>query len=176
MTKRINKADRLTFKALQTAIENQELQIALISSKINIPSSPVYNPWEVLLPTLIPAVLGLILIGLVGIIFGLLFMIAGIMLSSNIVKKKMEQRLFDRTKAYFISDYNACNALWDFGGIVLINSANKKLCAIAPEGNWKEFVVLNYSQYMTDKKSEELAKDEEINPNNEELKEDEKAA
>ena len=161
MVKRINKADRLTFKALQTAIEKEELQIALISSKINIPSSPVYNPWEVLLPTLIPTVLGLLFITLVGIIFGLLFMIAGIVLSSNIVKKKMEQKLYERTKAYFVSDYNACNELWDFGGVVLINSANKKSCCIAPDGNWKEFVVLNYSNYMTDKKSEEQQQEQE---------------
>ena len=176
MAKRINKADRLTFKALQTAIENHELQVALISSKINIPSSPVYNPWEVLLPTLIPSLIGLILIGIVGIIFGLLFMIAGIMISSNIVKKKMEQRLYERTKNYIISDYNACNELWDFGGIVLINSANKRLCCIAPEGNWKEFVVLNYSQYMTDKKNEETIKTEETITNQEENEENEKAA
>lgn len=175
MAKRINKADRLTFKALQTAIEKDELQIALISSKINIPSSPVYNPWEVLLPTLVPTVMGLILIGLVGIIFGLMFMIAGIMLSSNLVKKKMEQRLYERTKAYFISNYNAFSELWDFGGIVLINSHNKKLCCLSPEGNWKEFVVLNYSQYMTDKKSEEPM--EEVTLSNEEkISEDEKAA
>ena len=92
MAKRINKADRLTFKALQKAVENEELQIALINSKINIPSSPVYNPWEVLLPSLIPAMIGLFLIWLVGIIFGLIFMICGILLSSNIIKKKMEQR------------------------------------------------------------------------------------
>ncbi|MBR2921758.1 MAG: hypothetical protein IKC10_00395 [Alphaproteobacteria bacterium] len=176
MTKIINKADKLTFKALQTALEKQELQLALISSKINIPSSPVYNPWEVLLPTLIPSLIGLVLIGFIGIMFGLLFMIAGIMLSSNIVKKKMEQRLYERTKAYLISDYNACNELWNFGGIVLINSADKKLCSIAPEGNWKEFIVLNYSQYMTDKKDEESVKTEEIIFNQEEIKEDEKAA
>ena len=48
MAKRINKADKMTFKALQKAVETEELQIALINSKINIPSSPVYNPWEVL--------------------------------------------------------------------------------------------------------------------------------
>lgn len=175
MAKRINKADKMTFKALQKAVETEELQIALINSKINIPSSPVYNPWEVLLPTLIPSMIGLILIWMVGIIFGLLFMIAGIMLSSNLIKKKMEQRLFERSKAYFISDYNCCNELWDFGGIVLINSADKKQCCIAPEGNWKEFVVLNYSQYMVDKKQEktqEASIEEEI----EENKEDEKAA
>ncbi|MBR1948320.1 MAG: hypothetical protein IKA30_00845 [Alphaproteobacteria bacterium] len=162
MAKRINKADRLTFKALQKAVENEELQIALINSKINIPSSPVYNPWEVLLPSLIPAMIGLFLIWLVGIIFGLIFMICGILLSSNVIKKKMEQRLYARTKNYFVSDYNACNELWDFGGIVLINVANKKLCCIAPEGNWKEFVVLNYSHYMIDKKQEEVKEESSI--------------
>lgn len=174
MAKRINKADRLTFKALQTAIDKGELQIALINSKINIPSSPVYNPWEVLLPTLIPTVLGLFLIWLVGIIFGLIFMIAGILLSSNLVKKKMEQRLFDRSKQFFVSDYNSCNELWDFGGIVLINSSNKKHCCVSPEGNWKEFVVLNYSQYMSDKK--EAVVEEVSQASNEDIKENEKAA
>ena len=176
MAKRINKADKMTFKALQKAIETDELHIGLINSKINVPSSPVYNPWEVLLPMLIPTIVGLFLIWLVGIIFGLLCMIAGIMLSSNIIKKKMEQRLFERSKAYFTSDYNSCNELWDFGGIILINSANKKQCCLSPEGNWKEFVVLNYSQYMTDKKQEEVVSQEKENETIEENKEDEKAA
>ena len=61
MSKKINKADKLVFKALQRAIADDRLHICLINSKINIPSSPVYNPWEVLLPTLIPVLLGLIL-------------------------------------------------------------------------------------------------------------------
>ena len=177
MAKRINKADKMTFKALQKAVEAEELQLALINSKINIPSSPVYNPWEVLLPTLIPAMIGLFLIWLVGIIFGLLFMIVGIMLSSNLIKKKMEQRLFERSKNYFISDYNSCNELWEFGGIVLINSSDKKQCCIAPEGNWKDFVVLNYSQYMLDKKQENTQETEAVNEQKaEENKENEKAA
>lgn len=174
MVKRINKADKLTFKALQKAVETEEMQLALISSKINIPSSPVYNPWEVLLPTLIPTIIGLFLIWLVGIIFGLIFMIAGIMLSSNVVKKKMEQRLFERSKSYFVSDYNSCCELWDFGGIVLINSSNKKQCCISPEGNWKEFVVLNYSQYMVEHKQEESKIEETLT--SEENNENEKAA
>ena len=175
MAKRINKADRLTFKALQTAIEKEELQIALINSKVNVPSSPVYNPWEVLLPTLIPTVIGLFLIWLVGIIFGLIFMIAGILLSSNLIKKKMEQRLFERSKQFFVSDYNSCNELWEFGGIVLINSSDKRQCCLSPEGNWQEFVVLNYSQYMTDKKAEDTKEDHSLQNDNE-VHENEKVA
>ncbi len=163
MVKRMNKADSLVFKAMRKAIQEDKLHLCLINSKINIPGSPVYNPWEVLLPTLCPVLLGLILIWAIGILWGLVFMIAGIMLSSNIVKKKLEQRLIERTKNFFVSDYTSCSQLWDFGGIVLVKSDDKKQGCISPEGNWKEFVVINFSEYMTDKKTEkteEVAQDE----------------
>lgn len=154
MSKKINKADKLVFKALQRAIADDRLHICLINSKINIPSSPVYNPWEVLLPTLIPVLLGLILIWSIGILWGLAFMIAGIMLSSNLIKKKFEQRLFDRAKDFFTSSYEHCEELWNLGGIVLLNSQDKKQSCVSPEGNWKEFVILNFADLMTDKKEE----------------------
>ena len=153
MAKRINKADRLVFKALQKAIAEDKIHICLIGSKVNVPGSPVYNPWESLLPILVPVLLGLLLIGLVGILLGLGVMVAGILLSSNLVKKKMEQRLFERTKSFFISSYDACNQLWDFGGVVLVKADDKKYGCISPEGNWKEFVILHFSDLMTDKKT-----------------------
>ncbi len=160
MAKRMNKADALVFKALQKAFEEDKLHLCLINSKINIPGSPVYNPWETLLPILCPVLLGLFLIWAIGILWGLVVMIAGIMLSSNIVKKRMEQRLFDRTQNFFTSDYASCNQLWDFGGIVLVKTEDKKQGCIAPEGNWKNFVILNFSEYMTDNKKEEKTSNE----------------
>lgn len=167
MAKRINKADAMAFKALQKAISEDKLHICLINSKINVPGSPVYNPWELLLPILIPVLIGFILIGLVGILLGLAVMIVGILLSSNLIKKKMEHRLLERTKERFTSNYETCNELWDFGGIVLVKVEDKKQGCISPEGNWKEFVVLNFSEYMTDKKVEK--KDEELEINNEKV-------
>ena len=152
MAKRINKADRLVFKALQKAVEEDKLHICLINSKINIPGSPVYNPWETLLPILVPVLVGLVLIGLAGVLWGLVFMTAGIILSSNLVKKEMERRLLSRTKAMFVADYDSCCTLWNFGGIVLVKADDKKQGCIAPEGNWHEFVVLNFAELMTDKK------------------------
>lgn len=163
MTKRINKADSLVFKALQKAVAEDKLHICLISSKVNVPGSPVYNPWESLLPVLLPVLCGLVLIGAVGILLGLAFMIAGIMLSSNLVKKKMEQRLSLRARDLLTSDYEACNQLWDFGGIVLVKADDKKQGCISPEGNWKEFIILNFADLMTDKKADikaDEAKDE----------------
>lgn len=163
MSKRINKADSLVFKALQKAVAEDKLHICLISSKVNVPGSPVYNPWESLLPVLLPVLCGLVLIGAVGILLGLAFMIAGIMLSSNLVKKKMEQRLSLRARDLLTSDYEACNQLWDFGGIVLVKADDKKQGCISPEGNWKEFIILNFADLMTDKKADikaDEAKDE----------------
>ncbi len=150
-----NKADLLIFKALQKALAEDRLHLCLISSKINVPGSPVYNPWEVLLPALLPVAMGFFLIWAAGILWGLAFMVAGIMLSSNLVRKKLEQRLFERAKTLLTADYDSCCHLWDFGGIVLLNASDKSQGCIAPEGNWKEFVVLHCADLMTEKKPAE---------------------
>ena len=76
------------------------------------------------------------------------------MVSSNLVKKKLEQKLFERTKELLLSDYDNFCKLWDFGGIVLVNAENKKLGCIAPDGDWKEFVIKNYADLMIEKKEE----------------------
>jgi len=152
MSKRINKADQLAFKALQRALKEDKVHLCLINSKINVPGSPIYNPWEVLLPSLCPVLAGLFLIWLVGILWGLVFIIAGLLLSANFIKKKMEQRLFERAKEQIISGYESCCHLWDFGGVVLVKADDKKQGCVAPEANWKEFIILNFSDLMTEKK------------------------
>lgn len=36
----------------------------------------------------------------------------------------------------------------------MVNAANKKIGCVAPEGDWKEFVVINYADLMIDHKEE----------------------
>lgn len=66
-TKKPSKADMLIYKALNRAIENDRLRIYLDYGKINRPGSPVYDPWECLLPILVPVLVGLLLIFSVGV-------------------------------------------------------------------------------------------------------------
>ena len=87
-----NRADNMTYKALQKAIEQNKLRLYLDYAKINRPGSPIYNPWECLLPILIPLFLGLILILSVGVLFGLLFIIAMTMLYTVYFKKKIYKK------------------------------------------------------------------------------------
>ena len=153
MAKRINKADLMVFKALQKAIAEDKIHLCLINSKVNVPGSQSYNPWEMLLPILLPVLLGLILIGVVGVLVGISIMTIGIFLSSNLVKKKLEKRLMDRALQMFTSDYKTCDEMWQFGGLVLVKADDKKYGCIAPEGDWKEFIITHFADLMVDKKS-----------------------
>lgn len=159
--KLVNRADLLVFRALQKAVEEGKIHICLINSIINRPSSPVYNPWEMLLPVLVPVIVGLILILSVGPVFGLFFMVGMIMISSALVKKKLDNHLLERSRNFLLSSFENCDKLWNFGGIVLVNAENKKLGCVSPEADWKEFVVRNFSDMMVDKKESEEKSHEE---------------
>ncbi len=145
-----SKADTLTYKALQKAIEQNKLRVYMDYGRINRPQSPIYNPWESLLPILIPVFIGLLLILYVGVIFGLFFITAMILVYSTYFKKKLYHKVIEKTKAYITSNYENCEKLWNFGGVVFVNADNKKIGCVSPEGDWKEFVVLNFSDFMVE--------------------------
>lgn len=153
--KSVNKANILVYKALKTAISQDKLRLYLDYGKINKPQSPVYDPWETLLPILVPVLIGLALIVSVGVIVGLLCIGVLVQIFSVYFKKKIYRRVVERTKNYLMSGYDNCEKLWNWGGIVLVNTDNKKIGCVAPDGDWKEFVIINYSDLMTEKKSED---------------------
>ena len=159
-----NKADLLVYKALKTAISQDKLRIYLDYGKINRPQSPVYDPWKSLLPILVPVLIGLALIIGVGVIFGLLFIGVMIEVFSVYFKKKIYRRLIERTKAYLVSGYENCEKLWEWGGIVLVNADNKTIGCVAPEGDWKDFVVINFADLMVDKENEDKKTDNQEQP------------
>lgn len=159
--KKPNKADLLVYKALKQAIAADKLRIYLDYGKINRPGSPVYNPWENLLPILVPVFIGLILVLYASVFFGLFFIAAMIFIYSTYFRKKTYRYLIERTKNYITQDFNTCQELWDFGGLVFANISNSKSGCISPEGDWKEFVVQNFSDYMTDNDKPEKANSDE---------------
>ena len=146
-----NKADLLIYKAFTKAMEQNLLRIYLDTAKLNRPNSPVYNPWENLLPLLIPSIIGLVLIICVSSFFGLAFIIGMILIYTYYFKRFIDKRLLTRTKKYITKNYEQCKKVWDYGGIVLATSENKKIGCIAPSGDWKEFIVKNFADFMVEK-------------------------
>ena len=155
-----NKAEKLIFNAFKKALSEDKLRLYIDYSKLNRPGSPVYDPWENLLPILTPTIIGLLLIISSNVIIGLSFIIIMLMIYSSYLKKYFSHRLIERTKNYIIYDYENCEKLWQFGGIVFVNADNKNRGCVSPEGDWKEFVVRNFAYLMTDNNNEKN-KDEE---------------
>lgn len=145
-----NKADKLVYKALTRALTNNDVQIYLDCSQVNRPGSPVYNPWENLLPILGYTLLGLLIIISLNVIIGLLTIVGLLMLHTSYYQKKLHHRLLERTKQYLSTDYNHCQTLWQHGGIVLVSSDNKKQGCASPQGDWKDYTIKHFSHYMTD--------------------------
>ena len=127
-------------------------RIYLDTSKLNRPTSPVYNPWENLLPLLIPLLVGLVLIITVGAFFGLAFIVGMVLIYTYYIKRILDRRLLERTKNYIAESFGQCQTLWEYGGIVLATATNKKIGCISPAGDWKEFIVQNFADLMVDKK------------------------
>ena len=154
-----NRAEMMIYHALTKAVNENKLRIYLDYGKINRPQSPVYDPWETLLPILVPVLLGLILIIFGGVLFGLLFIIGMILIYSGFVKKKIHAQLVQRTKLHSTESYESFMELWNFGGFVLVNAENKKSGCVAANGDWKEFIVNNFADLMIDKPAEKPAQD-----------------
>ena len=70
-------------------------------------------------------------------------------------KRLIDKRLLERTKKYISVDFQHCQELWTFGGLVLATAENKKVGCIAPDGDWKDFTVQNFADFMTDSKKED---------------------
>lgn len=160
MTKRVNKANLMVFKALQRALADDKIHLCLISSKINVPGSPIYNPWESLLPILFSVLTGLVLIWAVGILSGIILMTLGVFLTSSIIHKYLEHCLLKRALKIMTSDYKSCCELWNFGGVVLVKTDDKQRGCISPEGDWKEFVVRYFADLMIEKTAEPVQQED----------------
>ncbi|MBR1605929.1 MAG: hypothetical protein IJ660_07500 [Alphaproteobacteria bacterium] len=156
-----NKAELLIYKALKKAITEKLLYLYLDADKINRPNSPIYNPWENLLPLLIPTIIGLFLIIYQGIFYGLAVIIGMLLIYLLGIKQLIGKLLLHRAKKYILQNFEQCQRLWNFGGIVLAAASNKKVACISPENDWKEYIVQNFAYLMTEpQETKKATKDE----------------
>ena len=154
-----NKAEQLIYKALNRALEQNKLDIYLDFSKINRPICPLYNPWEAILPLLIPTLIGLIMIMTGWVISGLFFISVMMIAYSQYYKKILHKKLAQRCREYITKNYENLETLWHKGGLAFVLTNNKNIGILAPEGNWKEFVVQYFSDLMTDNNNEKTIKE-----------------
>ncbi len=146
MTLSMDKASLLMYETLLQALQTEEVTLDINYDYLNNIRSPVYNPWESVLPLVIILVISLLFILLWGIVPGMLVMAVGLLLYRFFLKPFLKKQLENRLKSFLTSGYQNWLLMWDFGGFSIVRENTFKTRCEAPKGNWKEFVALNLSE------------------------------
>lgn len=157
--KKINKADLLKYKALHRVISQDKTIIYYDYEKLNRTGSPIYSPWENLIPILFPLFIGFGLVFFVGIFISLLVITGSCLLYVYYLRKFIYLKLKERTKIYILSSIDKFQEMWNLGALILVTSDGKNLGCFSPDGDWRDFIVKYYSEYMVDDKIEEENKE-----------------
>lgn len=148
----VNKADILKYKAIRTALLEEKAELWINFRLLNNRHSPCFDPWENVLPLVFTAVFSLIIMFSANVMLGMLFLFLGMIgylkFFPIIMKNVMKQRvLLKLTK-----NINEFEKLWALKGIVIFDTDNPRAFCRSPEGDWKDFVVINFAEFMTDNK------------------------
>lgn len=166
--KKPNKADLMVYEAFKTALDKKEINIYINDKVLNRPGMQVYNPWENLLPKLIPVTIGLLLL-YVNVFLGLVIILGSIGIGERLFRKKNNHKLFERTKSYILESYENLEEMWNLGSIVMSIPGNTKKICLSPNDAWKEFIIKHFSKYMTTTKEKSEPK---VETKKEEIKEE----
>ena len=146
MAMNMDKASLLMYETLVKALQDGEVTLDINYDYLNNVRSPVYNPWESVLPLVIILTVSLVLMLIFGIIAGMIAMVIGLLLYRFFLKPVLQRKLLERLNYFLCVGYHNWSVMWDLGGFSLVRENTFKTRCEAPKGNWKEFVALNLTE------------------------------
>lgn len=137
---RISAHDKLLHDRLRAAHERNVISIYTDFRVLNTPTSPVFNPWQSVLP-----LLGLLLFAVVILLFGgILVGMAAVMFAlavyAFVIRGWLARQVYARTIITLMVDAKSFQTVWDHGGVILAMTDRPQHQVRAPRGSWRTFV------------------------------------
>ncbi len=132
--------DGALYEILQEAFERKLLDVAVDFKKHNSTASPLFSPWENIVP-LVVLVLGSLLFMLTtqALLAGTLGLLVSVAIYLFAARPWAAHRLYLRLTKYLFRDLTAFKYLWKQGGFSLLWLAYPNDVCHAPAGNWRHF-------------------------------------
>lgn len=137
---RVSAHDKLLHDRLRAAHERNVISIYTDFRVLNTPGSPVFNPWESVLPLLGMLLLAVIVLLLGGILAGMGVLAVALLVYAFVVRGWLARQVYARTVVTLMVDAKAFQAVWDHGGVVLAMTDRPQHQVRAPRGSWRTFV------------------------------------
>lgn len=135
------KRDRALYARLVESYQADRVGIFVDFDRLNHPRSPIWNPWENVVPLLIILVGSMTVMFTVQLLLGTAIMVVGVLFYLFIVRPWIAQRVYRRAIDAATDNLHNWNILWKLGGLVVtLNYMNKTRC-VSPDGDWRAFVT-----------------------------------
>jgi len=123
---------------LAEAYMADRIRIRIDFMRLNRTGSPVFNPWENVVP-----LLGLLLASLAvmpfNLVAGTLALIGAMFVYAFLVRPWIANRVRTRTIESMLRNAHNWQLLWSYGGIVVTLADNPRIGVVSPAGNWRSF-------------------------------------
>ena len=135
---RVNSEDVMLQHRLRAACERGVVTIYTDPTRLNASGSPVFDPWENILPLLALLLVSmfLMLYTLIGGVVALLVMVGAYLF---LVRPWIIERVRNRATRQMLVSVEYLDRIWAWGGVALTRADNPAIGAMAPSGSWRLF-------------------------------------
>ncbi|KAA5604314.1 hypothetical protein F1188_16610 [Roseospira marina] len=114
------------------------IKIVVDFNRLNRTGSPVFNPWENVVP-LLCLILASLAVMAFNLVAGTLVLIGAMFAYAFFVRPWIAQRLRTRTIENMLKNAHNWQVIWSIGGVVVTLTSNPRIGVVAPAGNWRAF-------------------------------------
>lgn len=123
---------------LSEAYMADRIRIQVDFTRLNRTGSPVFDPWENVLP-LLGLLLGSLAIMPFDLVVGTIALVAVMFVYAFLVRPWIARRVRTRTIENMLRNAHNWQVIWSFGGVVVTLTRNPRIGVVAPAGNWRAF-------------------------------------
>ena len=107
-------------------------------NRLNRTGSPVFDPWENVLPLVVLLLISLAIIPF-DLVAGTVALVVAMFAYAFLVRPWVANRLRKRTIENMLRNAHNWQVLWSFGGVVVTLVENPRIGVVSPGGDWRAF-------------------------------------
>ncbi|MCQ2966320.1 MAG: hypothetical protein MJ250_06250 [Alphaproteobacteria bacterium] len=136
-----SRQDQLIFQGLQRAIVENKAFIKINVHQLNKIGSPVFNPWENVLPMLIVVTLAIATMYIVNLTMGMLMLVVLCLIDIIIIPIILEPIITNRLVRRIVPKIEKFLVAWYYGGFKIVLQAEQSYTCTAKIEDWREFAT-----------------------------------
>lgn len=136
-----SRQDQLIFQGLQRAIVEKKAFIKINVRQLNKIGSPVFNPWENVLPMLISVILAIATMYIVSLTMGTLMLVVLCLIDVVMMPVILEPVITNRLVRRIVPKIEKFLVAWYYGGFKIVLQAEPSYFCTSKIEDWREFTT-----------------------------------